>query len=75
MELEYVVIEWNLLSECALWIVCIGLPLLVVLRLIEAWFNVSEGISLSAYYRRQLDKANIEIEEIRAQIERLRRDL
>ncbi len=72
--MEYIVIEWNLLSTVAMWIVCIGLPLLVVLRLIEAYFNVSEGVALSAFYRRQLDKANIEIEEIKARLDRLRRD-
>jgi hypothetical protein len=72
--MDYIVIEWNLLSTVAMWIVVIGLPLLVVLRLIEAYFNVSEGVSLSAYYRRELDKANIEIEEIKARLERIRRE-
>lgn len=64
--MEYVVIEWNWLSMIALWVVSIGMPLLVILRLIEAWFNVSEGLALSAYYRRKLDELDIRIEELEA---------
>lgn len=70
--MDYVVIEWTLLTSIAMYIVVIGLPMLVVLKLIEAWFNVSEGVSLSAYYRRKLDEVEIRIEQLE---ERSKRNL